>query len=183
MRASRTSLRSSMHHVTVERIFLFLPYSTLYFIEDLTSKMENMYRMAQLAFSKGLDRRGSVVLVADDTPMIKDNVLVPLQQHQIHVIVTSDAKDALILICNEPPALVLINEELPDLDGYHLCQLLHKNAHLQDLPLLLLLKKKEAFEPQQTLRVRLAGATASLTLPMDPDEFVQTVKKYLNEGM
>src|SRR5947208_15987647 len=113
--------------------------------------MENMYRMAQLAFSKGLDRRGSVVLVADDTPMIKDNVHVPLQHPQIHVIVTSDAKDALILICNEPPALVLINEELPDLDGYHLCQLLHKNAHLQDLPLLLLLKKKEAFEPQQTL--------------------------------
>lgn len=139
--------------------------------------------MALLAFSKGLEMRGSIVLVADDAPMIQDNVLIPLRQNQIHVIVTSDAKDAPGLICDEPPALVLIHEELPSFDGYHLCQILRKNTLLRDLPLILLLKKREVFDPQQTLRVRLAGATASLTLPMDPDEFVQAVKKYLNKGI
>jgi DNA-binding response OmpR family regulator len=139
--------------------------------------------MIQSASSNPSEMYGSIVLIAGETPMIRDNVQVPLQHHQIRVIVTSDVIHARSLIVKEAPALVLINEELPDRDGYQVCLRLRQDLPPQALPILLLQNKKDTVDPNQPLRVRLAGATASLTLPMDANELVQAVKKYLSKGI
>lgn len=114
--------------------------------------------------------------------MIRDNVQVPLQHHQIRIMVTSDVIHARSLIVKAVPALVLIDEELPDRGGYEACRLLRQDLPSHALPILLLYRKKNTIDPDQTLRARLAGATAGLTLPMDVNTFVQAVKEYLSKG-
>jgi hypothetical protein len=54
---------------------------------------------------------------------------------------------------------------------------LHIPREFLELPILVMRDTKGLFG---SLREWLSGVTASLTLPMDTDELVQTVKKYLN---
>ena len=139
--------------------------------------------MIQSASSNPSEMYGSIVLLAGETPMIRDNVQVPLQHHQVCVMMTSDVIHARFLIVKEAPALVLIDEELPVLGGYQACHILRLDLPPQALPILFLHSKKDPVDPHQTLRARLAGATADLTLPMDANEFVQSVKAYLSKGI
>ena len=116
------------------------------------------------------------VLVVDDSPTVRKIVQMTLQRERIRVITAGDGLSALTSVADEMPALILLDIQLPRMDGYHICQIIRKNLQFRQIPIIMLSGKDGLFDK---MRGRLAGSTEYLTKPFDSVELVQTVKKHL----
>ncbi|MBE3560667.1 MAG: response regulator [Ktedonobacteraceae bacterium] len=116
------------------------------------------------------------VLVVDDSPTVRKIVQMTLQRENIRVITASDGLSALTSVADEMPALILLDIQLPRMDGYHICQIIRKNLQFRQIPIIMLSGKDGFFDK---MRGRLAGSTEYLTKPFDSAELVQAVKKHL----
>ena len=116
------------------------------------------------------------VLVVDDSPTVRKIVQMTLQREHIRVITAGDGLSALTSVADEMPALILLDIQLPRMDGYHICQIIRKNLQFRTIPIIMLSGKDGLFDK---MRGRLAGSTEYLTKPFDSAELVQTVKKHL----
>ena len=116
------------------------------------------------------------VLVVDDSPTVRKIVQMTLEREHIRVITASDGLSALTSVADEVPALILLDIQLPRMDGYHICQIIRKNLQFRQIPIIMLSGKDGLFDK---MRGRLAGSTEYLTKPFDSAELVQTVKKHL----
>jgi len=99
-----------------------------------------------------------------------------LQREHIRVITAADGLSALSAVADEMPALILLDIQLPRMDGYSICQIIRKNLQFREIPIIMLSGKDGLFDK---IRGRLAGSTEYLTKPFDSEELVQTVRKYL----
>lgn len=116
------------------------------------------------------------MLVVDDSPTVRKIVQMTLQREHIKVITASDGLSALSAVADEMPALILLDIQLPRMDGYHICQIIRKSLQFRQIPIIMLSGKDGLFDK---MRGRLAGSTEYLTKPFDSVELVQTVKKHL----
>jgi twitching motility two-component system response regulator PilG len=71
---------------------------------------------------------------------------------------------------------MLLDILLPHMDGYQVCQVVHRHPDYRDLPILLLSGKDSMVD---RVRGRMAGSTDYISKPFDPAELVWTVKRYL----
>lgn len=116
------------------------------------------------------------VLVVDDSPTVRKIVQMTLQREHIRVITVGDGLSALSAVADEIPALILLDIQLPRMDGYYICHIIRKNLQFRQIPIIMLSGKDGLFDK---MRGRLAGSTEYLTKPFDSEELIQTVKKYL----
>jgi twitching motility two-component system response regulator PilG len=116
------------------------------------------------------------VLVVDDSPTVRKIVQMTLQREHIRVITASDGLSALTSVADEVPAVILLDIQLPRMDGYQICQIIRKTLQFRQIPIIMLSGKDGLFDK---MRGRLAGSTEYLTKPFDSVELVQTVKKHL----
>src|ERR671925_1188951 len=117
------------------------------------------------------------VLVVDDSPTVRKIVEMTLQRERIKVITAGDGLSALTSVADEMPALILLDIQLPRMDGYHICQIIRKNLQFRQIPIIMLSGKDGLFDK---MRGKIAGSTEYLTKPFDSVELVQTVKKHLD---
>lgn len=116
------------------------------------------------------------VLIVDDSPTVRKIVQMTLERQHVRVITAGDGLSALTSVADETPALILLDIQLPRMDGYHICQIIRKNLQFRQIPIIMLSGKDGLFDK---MRGRLAGSTEYLTKPFDSVELVQTVKKHL----
>src|SRR5579885_1504998 len=116
------------------------------------------------------------VLVVDDSPTVRKIVQMTLQREHIKVITVGDGLSALTSVADAMPAVILLDIQLPRMDGYQICQIIRKHLQFRQIPIIMLSGKDGIFDK---MRGRLAGSTEYLTKPFDSVELVQTVKKHL----
>lgn len=116
------------------------------------------------------------VLVVDDSPTVCKVVQITLQREHIRVITARDGLSALTSIADEMPAAVLLDIQLPRMNGYHLCHVIKKNVQFRQIPIIMLSGKDGWFDK---MLGRLVGSTEYLTKPFDSVELVQTIKRHL----
>src|SRR5436853_616009 len=116
------------------------------------------------------------VLVVEDSQTFRKIVEMTLQREDIRVITAGDGLSALTSVADEMPAVILLDIQLPHMDGYHICQIIRKNLQFRHIPIIMLSGKDGLFDK---MRGRLAGSTEYLTKPFDSTELIQTVKKHL----
>lgn len=116
------------------------------------------------------------VLVVDDSPTVRKIVQMTLQRERIRVITVGDGLSALTSVADEMPAVILLDIQLPRMNGYQICQIIRKNLQFRQIPIIMLSGRDGLFDK---MRGRLVGSTEYLTKPFDSVELVQTVKKHL----
>src|ERR1700737_3139067 len=116
------------------------------------------------------------VLVVDDSPTVRKIVQMTSQREHIRGNTASDGLSALTSVADEIPAVILLDIQLPRMDGYHICQIIRKHLQFRQIPIIMLSGKDGMFDK---MRGKLAGSTEYLTKPFDSFELVQTVKKHL----
>src|SRR5438270_13080538 len=67
-------------------------------------------------------RQGRPILVVDDDPMLRDVLVLALLHEGYRVREAADASEALNLIEKSHPSLVLLDMQMPKLDGWGLTQ-------------------------------------------------------------
>jgi len=116
---------------------------------------------------------GSVLVVEDD-PEINQLVGAYVEIAGFRYSPALDGQAALQQARREPPALIVLDIMLPDVDGFEVCRRLRAEPATARVPIIMLtaLDREEHRQKGQT-----CGAVAYLTKPFDPDRLMETIKR------
>jgi len=113
------------------------------------------------------------ILVVDDDNHLQELVRVRLEQEGYTVLQTSSGIEAMKIIRQQRPDLVILDIMLPDLDGMMVCQ---KVREFASLPILMLTAKTE---PHDVITGLDYGADDYLVKPFNYDELLARIRALL----
>jgi chemotaxis protein histidine kinase CheA/ActR/RegA family two-component response regulator len=113
--------------------------------------------------------RGKHILVVDDSPSVRRVVSTMLKQHQWEVQTARDGVEALEMITQQAPAAVLLDIEMPRMDGYELMATVRAQEQYRTLPLVVLTSRAAAKHQQRALQL---GASAYVVKPYQDEELI-----------
>jgi DNA-binding response OmpR family regulator len=119
------------------------------------------------------------VLIADDEPNIVTSLEFLLEHNGYEVRIARDGREALELVRDFAPDLVLLDVMMPVHNGYEVCQSIRANPDRQRTKVLMLTAKGRDVEATKGLAV---GADAYVTKPFSTKELVQRVKEMLDDA-
>ncbi|RRR65538.1 MAG: response regulator [Candidatus Viridilinea halotolerans] len=91
----------------------------------------------------------SKILVVDDSKLVTDIVKLRLEMYGYSVRLAHSGEDALVCIAEDVPDLMVLDVNMPGIDGYEVCRRLRDNPLLDDLRIIMLTSsddKSAAFE-------------------------------------
>jgi CheY-like chemotaxis protein len=89
------------------------------------------------------------ILVVDDSKLVTDIVKLRLEMFGFQVRLAHSGEDALTSIASEVPDLMVLDVQMPGIDGYEVCRRLRDDPLLDDLRIIMLTSsddKHAAFE-------------------------------------
>jgi adenylate cyclase len=116
------------------------------------------------------------ILVADDNP---DNLAIfrsRLAAHKHEIITATDGKEALVAAREKQPDLILLDIEMPKMDGVEVCRHLKADPSLPFIPIIMVTAKTSS---QDVVTALEAGADEYLTKPVDHGALVARVNSML----
>lgn len=116
-----------------------------------------------------------LVLTVDDSAIIRRAISSTLQKEGYQVIEAEDGMNALTILNDCLPDVILLDIAMPMMDGYEVCRLIRKNQTLKSIPVVMLSGKDGFFDK---VKGKIAGSTQYLTKPFDPGTLLATVEKY-----
>jgi twitching motility two-component system response regulator PilG len=119
---------------------------------------------------------GPLVMIVDDSPTVRKLVSLTLERRGYRVISAFDGVAAIKELGACRPDLILLDINMPRLDGYRLCKLIKKHEATQNIPVVMLSGKDGMFDK---LRGRLVGCSDYITKPFEADALTHKVAKYL----
>lgn len=76
------------------------------------------------------------------------------------------------------PALILLDIQLPVMDGYAVARNLKQNPRLEEIPIVAITSYAMVGDREQTLA---AGCTGYIEKPINPDTFMDEIRSYLQD--
>jgi CheY-like chemotaxis protein len=89
-----------------------------------------------------------------------------------------DAESGIQLIREQRPDLVLMDIQLPGMDGLSATKIIKEDPELKDIPIVALTSYAMQGDKEKALA---AGCTGYITKPIDTRKFLETVSQYLND--
>ena len=120
-------------------------------------------------------RLRSIVIVEDDED-ISESIRYNLEREGFRVRVATTGEDALTLILDRPPNLILLDLNLPHMNGFEICRRLRAEAPTARVPILMLTARTG--ESDKVLGLNL-GADDYITKPFSMRELVARVNAVL----
>ena len=119
-----------------------------------------------------------ILLVEDDFMNMR------LAQHVLEtegytVVKAATGQEALKQIESTPPDLILMDLQLPDIDGMALVRILREKAMTRDTTILALTAYAMKGDRERILQI---GCNGYIAKPINVQEFINTVRRYLGPG-
>jgi CheY-like chemotaxis protein len=123
---------------------------------------------------------GATVMSVDDSVISRDFIEAHLESAGFPVLGVGSAKDALAMLIERTPDLILLDVVMPEMNGFELCKLLRQRcARRPFLPILFLTSNDN---PEQRLQAIAAGADGFITKPYEPQQLIATVRAHLQRA-
>lgn len=117
-----------------------------------------------------------IVLVVDDETVTRRVVTHTLRSMDVEVLTAEDGTQALELARDNHPALVIVDINLPDFDGFNVIRQLKAIPHMQQVPMLMFTARNQ---PGDEITAQEAGAVGFLYKPFSTQELRDMVKAHL----
>ena len=116
------------------------------------------------------------ILIVDDLPANLGVLLGVLEEAGYEVLVATSGERALTRLAYIQPDLILLDVNMPGLDGYETCRRLKADARWREVPVLFLTAQDDAADK---LRGFEAGAVDYITKPLHAEEVLARVRAHL----
>lgn len=116
------------------------------------------------------------IMLVDDAP-INIKVLIEILASDHRIAVATDGKMALQATRTEKPDLILLDIEMPEMDGYEVCARLQADPNTKEIPIIFLTARDEI---QDVTRGFLVGAVDYITKPFDKAIVQVRIKNHLS---
>jgi CheY-like chemotaxis protein len=143
----------------------------LLYAQDLASARASMRVLSRRIASKA--RSGNrTVLIADDDAALRLLVSTTLAGDEYTILEASNGVEALLVARAQHPMLILLDVNMPDLDGFEVCRRLRADPELKDVKVIMLTGANDPADQQAGLA---AGADSYLTKPFRPLELLKII--------
>jgi len=119
---------------------------------------------------------GRTILVVDDSPVVRKLIAGKLQESGYNVLSAANGAEALALISNATPDLVLLDIAMPKMDGYQVCENIRRNTATRNIPVVLISGKDGYYDEN---RAQLAGTSSYISKPFGPETLMKALETYL----
>jgi two-component system alkaline phosphatase synthesis response regulator PhoP len=119
------------------------------------------------------------VIIVEDDEDIADSIRYNLDREGFRVRVAVTGEDALSLILNGPPSLILLDLNLPGMNGFEICRRLRGEPSTATIPILMLTARAD--ETDKVLGLNM-GADDYITKPFSMRELVARVNAALRRS-
>jgi len=119
-----------------------------------------------------------LVLVADDEVHIREVISYKLQIAGLEVITAHDGSEALELAKSESPDLLIVDYQMPGLNGLEVCLQLGQEPQAQRIPAIMLTARGLDVEQSELDR---AGISLVIAKPFSPREVLSCVQELLGQ--
>jgi adenylate cyclase len=121
--------------------------------------------------------RGRIVVVDDDPDLVRA-VTAVLEADGYRVEGARDQREALRAMLEDPPALVVLDVNMPGLDGWELCDILRRQSHTRDVPVLFLTGRADVRDQITAMQV---GGSDYVTKPFRTEELRAKVAAWVRK--
>jgi len=118
----------------------------------------------------------STILLVDDSRVSREVVKVFLIGRDYRILEANDGRQALSLMHEQHPDLVIADMEMPEMNGAELCEAIRADPRLRRTPVLVL---SGTATPEQKHRCQAAGALEVLAKPIQPQALQAAVDRHL----
>jgi len=124
-------------------------------------------------------KKKKILLIDDETDLV-ELVTMRLELHDYAVMPLYTSKRALEIARREQPDLILLDIQMPDMDGYEVCKALRSDDKTKGIPVILFTAKGPEVE-KMSKDYRDVGADACIAKPFEPEVLVDKVKELINK--
>jgi DNA-binding response OmpR family regulator len=117
------------------------------------------------------------ILLVEDDLYSSETLKFALEAKGHKVALATNGRDALNMVNNEMPQLIILDIMMPKMDGYHFCRLLKFDARFQHIPVIIVSSKIQEADKKLGLA---CGGNEYITKPYDLNMLINTVEKYLD---
>ena len=118
----------------------------------------------------------SLICIVDDDPDVRELVEYKLVQNGHEVLSATNGQDALLLVPETKPALLLLDVMMPGLSGFDVLSQLRANPESRGLPIIMLTAKAQDADAERGFAL---GANDYMLKPFSPRELVNRINAQL----
>jgi len=142
-----------------------------------TSNETREREVLNLALPKKVEgSRENTVLIVDDNHLNLKVLIDIVSSLDYTVIAVDNGNEALTIIQEESIDLLLLDLMMPDLTGYEMCEIIRKEYHMVELPILIITAAGESTRSAESFQ---AGANAFLRKPFDSEDVRARIESLL----
>ena len=135
-------------------------------------------RPAPLIESVDIRPQRTLALIADDSITMRKVTTRVLETYDIEVITARDGVEATELMQDRVPDLLLLDIEMPRMDGYQVAEYVRADARLRKIPIIMITSRAGKKHRDRGIA---AGANAYLSKPYKESELIDEVRKLLRK--
>lgn len=120
--------------------------------------------------------QAKTILVVDDSATVRKLIAGKLEKCGHEVICAVDGVDALEKIEEIVPDLILLDINMPRMDGYQVCKMIRGNHATENVPVVMISGKDGFFDK---VRGRMSGTTGYITKPFGPETLMKALETYI----
>lgn len=118
------------------------------------------------------------ILLIEDNEQNLYLVTYLLQQNGYKVTQARSGPEGIELAKKSDPALIILDIQLPQMDGYEVARKLRENESLKNVPIVAVTSYAMAGDRERTLE---AGCNGYIEKPINPDKFISQISVFLKK--
>ncbi|MCK5334783.1 MAG: response regulator, partial [Gammaproteobacteria bacterium] len=118
------------------------------------------------------------VMVVDDSITIRKVTERILLRNDMEVILAKDGLDATAKLQERLPDIMLLDIEMPRMDGYEVATMVRNNEHMKDLPIIMITSRTGTKHKDKAMEI---GVNRYLGKPYQEDELLENIHAVLDE--
>jgi len=135
-----------------------------------------LHEIEQQESNQNSQTRGRKIMVIDDSATVRKLISSKLEKVGHEVICAVDGVDALEKINGIVPDLILLDINMPRMDGYQVCKIIRTEEATKDVPIVMISGNDGFFDK---VRGRMSGTTGYITKPFGPEALMKTIESYI----
>jgi len=118
--------------------------------------------------------KASTILCVDDNEIHAYAMVHALKHEGFKMLLAHTGEDALVLTLRHLPDLVLLDINLPDINGFEVCKRIKEDPQTHAIPVVF--HTGTSANASSSLRAEIVGASAFLTVPVDHQELLTVIR-------
>ncbi|MHB1950058.1 MAG: hybrid sensor histidine kinase/response regulator [Acidiferrobacteraceae bacterium] len=155
------------------RVVLILDVAGLWFRDDSMSVL----RLYPALEATEPEDRAPIVLIVDDSLTVRKITGKHLQKRGMKVMVAKDGVDALEQLREQKPDVMLVDVEMPRMDGFELTRTVRGNAETRDIGIIMITSRAGAKHRDHAIKL---GADLYMSKPYLEDDLVANIQTLLH---